>query len=307
MRPTIAQLESFLAVAKTLNFRRAAAESYQSQSALSAQVMRLEELLGAQLLERDRRRVLLTDRGREAVELANRVIDAVDALVGAMRAPSDQLRGTLRLGVIPTIAPHLVPRFLPALRREHPDLRLLLREDLTARLVAMVQAAELDVLLVDLDTELANLQQLFLFDDAFLLAVREDHELATAKQVPFSVVDHLELMLLEEGHCLSDRIRKVCRRAAQQDGDDAEGPTYHDFRATSLGMLVQMIASSGGVTLLPEMSAADFRPIPHLRLVPFSAPAPARRIGLCWRPGDGRAPAFAALGALIEANADVCR
>jgi len=296
MRPTIAQLESFLAVAKTLNFRRAAAESFQSQSALSAQVRRLEELLGAKLLERDRRRVLLTDKGREAVELANRVIAAVDGLTGAMRAPQDELRGSLRLGVIPTIAPHMVPRFLPRVQREHPDLRLLLREDQTARLVAMIQAAELDVLLVDLDGELANLEQVKLFDDAFLLAVREDHELADRKQVPFDVVEDLELMLLEEGHCLSDRIRGFCRR--HQDHEHA----FHDFRATSLTMLVHMIASNGGATLVPEMAATDYRGVDGLRLVPFEAPAPVRHIGLAFRPGDGRAPQFEALGALIEAG-----
>lgn len=294
MRPTIAQLESFLAVAKTLNFRRAAAESFQSQSALSAQVMRLEELLGAKLLERDRRKVLLTDRGREAVELARGVIAAVDALAGAMRAPSDALHGSLRLGVIPTIAPHLVPRFLPGVRERHPDLTLLLREDQTARLVARVQSTELDVILVDLDTELANLQQLFLFDDAFVLAVRDDHALANERSVPFESIDPLELMLLEEGHCLSDRIRTFCRRLPDDD------QTYSAFRATSLAMLVHMIATSGGATLLPEMAARDFASVPHLSLVPIDPAAPTRRIGLAWRPGDGRAPAFEALGQAIE-------
>ncbi|MFK7742638.1 MAG: LysR substrate-binding domain-containing protein [Planctomycetota bacterium] len=293
MRPTIAQIESFLAVAKTLNFRRAAAESYQSQSALSAQVQRLEELLGAKLLERDRRRVLLTDQGRDAVELAHRIIAATDELVGAMRAPHDQLHGSLRVGVIPTIAPHLVPRFLPSVQRAHPDLRLLLREDLTSRLVARVQSAELDVLLVDLDTELGNLHQQFLFDDAFVLAVRADHELADEKAVPFETIEAMELLLLEEGHCLSDRIRSVCRRAQEDD--------FCDFRATSLTMLVQMIAVNGGATLLPEMAAPDFQGVANLRLVPISPTAPTRRIGLAWRPGDGRASAFEALGERIEA------
>ena len=292
MRPTIAQLESFLAVAKTLSFRRAAAESFQSQSALSAQIMRLEELLGVQLFERDRRRVLLTDKGQKAVDLATAAVAAVDSLTGAMRDAGDQLRGSLRIGVIPTIAPHLVPRFLPAIGQAHPELRLLLREDLTSRLVAMVQAAELDLLLLDIDADLANLEHVFLFDDAFLLAVRDDHELAGAREVTFATVDELELMLLEDGHCLSDRIRSFCR------GRDET----LDFRGTSLTMLVHMVAQSGGATLVPEMAARDFASVPRLQLVPIATPAPTRRIGIAFRPGDGRREAFRALGELIEAS-----
>ena len=297
MRPTIAQLESFLAVAKTLNFRRAAADSYQSQSALSAQVMRLEELLGTSLLERDRRRVLLTDKGREAVELANAVIAATDALTGAMRAPQDQLRGVLRLGVIPTIAPHLVPRFLPVAAEQHPELQLMLREDTTARLVAMVQAAELDVLLVDVGAELANLQTIELFDDAFVLAVRDDHELTAATFVTLEQVDELDLLLLEEGHCLSDHVRSLCRS-----GRDQEHGSGGALRATSLTTLVHMIAVHGGATLLPEMARDDFATIPHLCTLPFAAPPPTRRIGLAFRRGDGRATAYEHLAALIEAT-----
>jgi LysR family hydrogen peroxide-inducible transcriptional activator len=294
MRPTIAQLESFLAVARTLSFRRAAAESFTSQSALSAQVMRLEDLLGVRLFERDRRRVLLTDKGRQAVELANAVVAAVDGLTGAMRDTGDELRGALRLGVIPTIAPHLVPRFLPAIGTAHPELRLLLREDLTSRLVAMVQAAELDLLLVDVDADLANLEHVRLFEDAFLLAVRDDHDLASLPSVPFAAIDELDLLLLEDGHCLSDRIRSFCRR------DDE---SCYDFRATSLTTLVHMVATSGGATLVPEIAMRDFRGIPGLRLVPIASPAPTRCIGIAFRHGDGRDGAFRALGRAIEANA----
>jgi LysR family hydrogen peroxide-inducible transcriptional activator len=292
MRPTIAQLESFLAVARTLSFRRAADETFTSQSALSAQVMRLEELLGARLLERDRRRVLLTPKGEAAVPLCNAVLAAVDALAGAMRRGGDELAGTLRLGVIPTIAPYVVPRLLPALARAHPDARLLLREDLTARLVAMVQAAELDVLLVDVDADLGALHREPVFADAFVLAVHPGHPLAGRDRVAMAELDDHELMLLEDGHCMSERIRAFCRRPG--------GEGVCDFRATSLPTLVQMVASSGGATLLPEMAARDLRATATLRLIPFADPAPARRIGLAWRHGDGRAGAFHALARLLE-------
>lgn len=257
--------------------------------------MRLEELLGAQLFERDRRKVLLSDKGKEALGMTRSVLEAVDALVGAMRRGGDQLAGTLRLGVIPTIAPHLVPRFLPALAAQHPQARLLLREDLTARLVAMVQAAELDAILVDVDADLANLQSVRIFDDAFLLAVPHDHPLAKREQVTLAEVEVLELMLLEDGHCLSDRVRSFCSHH-----DDAG---FCNFRATSLVMLVYMVASGEGATLLPEMAARDFRTVPNLVLVPIVDPAPFRRIGIAYRASDGRAESFGKLAGIVEQSA----
>lgn len=295
MRPTIAQLEAFLAVAQTLSFRRAAAETFTSQSALSAQVMRLEELLGVKLLERDRRRVLLTADGKKAQSHAQRVLEAIDTLVGATRADGDVLKGVLRVGFIPTVAPYLVPKLLPAVSQAHPSTRLLLREDRTNRLVAMVQAAELDVIVLDIDVDLATLHSEFLFEDAFLLAVPALHPLASKSEVTLGDLDELELLLLEDGHCLSDRIRSICRQS--QDSDSG------DFRATSLGTLIHMVASGVGVTLLPEMATREARSIPGLRLIPFKAPAPSRRIGIAWRASDGRVASFRRLAELIEASA----
>jgi len=294
MRPTVAQLEAFLAVARTLNFRQAAAETFTSQSALSAQVMRLEEILGVRLLERDRRRVLLTQDGAKVRQYAERALDALDELVGASRAEGDVLTGALRLGVIPTIAPYVVPELLPAVARAHPRARLLVREDRTNRLVAMVQAGELDVIVLDIDVDLGTLHSEFLFEDAFLLAVPADHPLARHDQVAVGDLDEVELLLLEDGHCLSDRIRSICRRA--QDNESG------DFRATSLGTLVHMVAAGVGVTLLPEMAAREYGRLPKLRLVPFAPPAPSRRVGIAWRASDGRVASFKRLAELIEAT-----
>ena len=294
MRPSIAQIESFLAVARTLSFRRAAAETFTSQSALSAQVMRLEELLGARLLDRDRRRVLLTPQGEQAMKLCNAVLVAIDDLGAAMKTGADRLAGTLRLGVIPTIAPYVVPRLLPAVAKLHAKARLLLREEPTSRLVAMLQAAELDVLLVDVDTDLGNLHREPIFADAFVLAVPRDHGLASRSQVTLADLDDYELMLLEEGHCLSERVRAFCRR------DDGDGVC--DFRATSLTTLVHMVANGSGITLLPEMAARDLSTMDGLRLVPFADPQPQRRVGLAWRQGDSRAPAFAELARIVESS-----
>ncbi len=294
MRPTIAQLEAFLAVARTLSFRGAAAETFTAQSVLSAHVMRLEELLGVKLLERDRRRVLLTADGAKAQQHAQRVLAALDALMGATRGAGNVLSGALRVGLIPTVAPYLVPKLLPTVATAHPDARLLLREDRTSRLVAMVQAAELDVIVLDIDVDLGTLHSEFLFEDAFLLATPTGHALAGKTEVTLADVDDVDLMLLEDGHCLSDRIRSICRHA--NDGDRG------DFRATSLGTLVHMVASGVGVTLLPEMAAREAKAIAGLRLVPFASPAPTRRIGIAWRASDGRVPSFRRLAELIEAS-----
>jgi LysR family hydrogen peroxide-inducible transcriptional activator len=295
MRPTIAQLEAFLAVARTLSFRRAAAETFSSQSALSGQVMRLEELLGVKLLERDRRRVLLTADGATARQHAQRVLDALDDLVGATRGAGAVLAGGLRVGLIPTVAPYLVPKVLPAVTRAHPEARLLLREDRTSQLVSRLQAGELDVLVLDIDVDLGSLHSEVLFEDAFLVAAPATHPLANKAAVTLADLDDVELLLLEDGHCLSDRIRAICRKSEQNEAGD--------FRATSLGTLVHMVAAGVGVTLLPEMAAPEYRGLAGLRLLPFQPPAPTRRIGMAWRATDGRVRSFRRLGELIESSA----
>jgi LysR family hydrogen peroxide-inducible transcriptional activator len=159
----------------------------------------------------------------------------------------------------------------------------------------MVQSAELDVIVLDIDVDLGSLHRQFLFEDAFQLAVPADHALAARAEATVADLDDVELLLLEDGHCLSDRIRSICRRAESGDGSD--------FRATSLNTLVHMVASGVGLTLLPEMAAREYRALGGLRLVPFRPPAPARRIGIAWRASDGRVASFQRLAELIEASA----
>ncbi len=214
--------------------------------------------------------------------------------MGATRGDGNVLSGALRVGLIPTVAPYLVPKLLPAVAKAHPDARLLLREDRTTRLVAMVQAAELDVIVLDIDVDLGTLHSEFLFEDAFLLATPTAHALAGKAEVTIGDLDDVELLLLEDGHCLSDRIRSICRNANEGDRGD--------FRATSLGTLVHMVASGVGVTLLPEMAAHEAKAIAGLRLIPFAPPAPTRRIGIAWRASDGRVASFRRLAELIEAT-----
>jgi LysR family hydrogen peroxide-inducible transcriptional activator len=294
MRPTIPQLETLVAVARTRHFRHAAEELHATQPALSAQVRKLETILGVQLFERDRRHVILTRAGQQAAEAAARLLAALDDLVALAKGSGDPLHGSLRLGVIPTIAPHLLPRACPALRQACPRLQLLVREDTTQALLRQLREGWLDLLLLAIDVPLGQVETLALFDDEFVLALPRGHALAARKSVRLSDLKGEPILLLEDGHCLAQQTQELCRKA---------GPfTAGDFRATSLPTLVQMVAAGLGVTLIPELAVGDFQKLKDLELRPFAPPAPRRRIGLAWRTSSARGDAFRAIGQVIEAS-----
>ncbi len=198
-RPSVRQLEYLVALAETLNFGRAAERCLVSQPALSTQIRTLEQLLGAPLFERDRRRVLPTATGLRAAGQARDVLQRIDALVEGARH-SHPLSGELRLGVIPTIAPYVLPRVVPRLTRRFPDLRLQLREDETARLVEQLERGTLDLLLVALEAPLGANQTLELYRDSFVLIAPQDHRLAVQRTVRETDLAGRDLLLLEEGH-----------------------------------------------------------------------------------------------------------
>ncbi len=200
MRPTLRQLEYLVAVSEELHFGHAAAREHVSQPGLSVQIKQLEQILGAPLFERDRRHVLSTPAGEEAAQRARRILAAVDDLSAAVRQVSDPLSGTLRIGVIPTVAPYLLPRILPLVRARYPDLRLLLREAPTHVLVSELGEGELDLVLVALEAELGETEVEPLFEDPFLLVVGQAHPFATRKRVTLRDLDELEVLLLEDGH-----------------------------------------------------------------------------------------------------------
>ena len=293
MRPSIQQLEYLVAVAKTLNFRRAAEDSHVSQPALSTQIQKLEATLGVKLFERDRRRVMLTAVGAEIVEQATDVLRRVDDLMATAQHGRNDLVGPLRLGIIPTIAPYALPKLLPIVRKELPELRLLVREDLTPRLVRELEFGELDLLLVALEADLGKSETLALFDDAFVVATPKSHELAKRKRLKIDELPKDEMLLLDDGHCLADQARELCHNAGLRG--------FGDFRATSLGTLLHMVSSGIGVTLLPELSLPyESKNNRGFTTIPLQAPTPTRTIGLAWRPGASREPAFRRLGELIE-------
>lgn len=283
MRPTVRQLEYLAAVAELRSFRRAAESCHVSQPALSAQIQQLERLLGARLFERDRRRVLPTPAGAAAAARAREILERLDVLAASARGLGRPLAGTLRFGVIPTIAPYLLPKALPAVRRRHPELRLQLREEQTDRLVELAQAGSLDLLLLALEAELGSMDLLPLFHDPFLLAAPSEHRLAGRRSVRESDLEGEAVLLLDDGHCLRHQALEVCRRRG--------GHELADFRASSLPTLVQMVAGGAGVTLLPALAAPALA-TRGLAVVPFARPAPYRTIGFAFRRSSARREEF---------------
>ncbi|MDH3224719.1 MAG: LysR substrate-binding domain-containing protein, partial [Gemmatimonadota bacterium] len=266
--------------------------------ALSSQVRRLEETLGIPLFERIPTGVMATAAGERVISLARRVVADVDEIVATAQSMQDPLQGTIRMGVIPTVAPYVLPQLMPSIRKRFPGLRLLLREERTDRLTALVGAGDLDLILVAVESELGDLEVLPLFTDPFVLAVSRDHKLARRKRVTAEDLLGEEVLLLDDGHCLRDQTLAIC--------DAAGACELGDFRATSLSTLVHMVETGVGITLLPAMAVeTDRRLGRHLHLVPFGPPVPSRTVALAWRPSSRMREHFEALGrTLVSTWAD---
>jgi LysR family hydrogen peroxide-inducible transcriptional activator len=291
-RPSLRSLEYAVALADALHFGRAARASAITQPALSAQIRGLEERLGVRLFERSRRGVRLTSAGAVVVERAREVLRGLDELVAAAAGAREPLCGPLHLGVIPTVAPYLLPRWLPRVRAAFPRLRLFLHEDRTARLVAGLVDGALELLLLALPLRRPELEELPLYREPFVLALPRRHPLARARgPVREDALERESVLLLEDGHCLRDQALSVCAQAGAR---EAEG-----VRAASLGTLVQMVAGGLGVTLLPSLAVAAEAKGRDVVVRPFREPAPARMLGLAWRASSPRAEEFRRLGALL--------
>lgn len=298
--PSLRQLRYLVMLAETRHFGRAATACAVTQSTLSAGIQELETLLDAKLVDRTRRRTVLTPLGQVMAARARELLQYAEEMVLLARARAKPLSGPLHLGVIPTVSPFLLPRVLPQLRRRHPELKLFLREDLTARLVEQLLAGKLDLLLLALPIEARGVEILPLFEDPFRFACRRDHPLAKAAVVPVPALQGESLLLLEDGHCLRDHALSACRL---NQADRAES-----INATSLHTLVQMVDNGLGVTLLPELAvqsgilrgtdviARDLQPRRG-----GGQGGPARRIGLVWRAGTQRAEEFRLFGQTLLA------
>lgn len=292
---SLQQLRCISALSDTLHFGRAAERVHISQPALSAQIAQLEDELGAILVERTRRRVLMTPVGREVAERAKRILADVEELREVTRDRSQPLAGTLRLGVLPTLGSYLLPHLLPALRARYPELRLYMREEPAQRLIAELEHGELDLLLVSLPRREEWTVTQPLFFEPFWAVLPRGHRLAAAGELAPAALAGERLILLEQGHCLRDQVSEVLRH-----GGALEEP---DFRATSLDSLRQMAATGLGATLLPALYVAEEAfDDDQIAVRPFAEPAPGRQIGLVWRRTATRGAEFRLFADLVREN-----
>lgn len=273
---TLRQLRYLEALSRHLHFGKAAEECAVTQPALSMQIREMEDTHGVKLVERGRQGVRLTPVGMEAAVRARAVLAAMVDLERTLRDKGRLLDGQLRLGIIPTIAPYLLPRLLTALEAKHPGLEVSLRESMTAQLVDALADGELDLVIMSLPVEHPELESAALFEDPFFLAVAPDCESVPDAPVRPDDVHVEDLLLLEDGHCLRDQAIQLCHRV--------DARQLRRFGASSLATLVEMVASGQGSTLLPGLFVeAEPNVAQRLHLLPFRAPAPSREIGLVWR------------------------
>ena len=289
--PTLRQLRYLDALARSRHFGKAAEACGVSQPALSMQIRELEQDLGVALVERRQGVITLTEAGAEVASRAGSILSATRDLIDFARHGGSVLTGKLRLGVIPTLAPYVLPRLLPQLGRKYPELR---RETQTKSLLSELASGALDAVMLALPVDEVEIESMPLFADRFLLALPADDPLPeTARATPRDVAART-LLLLEEGHCLRDQALSFC--AAPR----SEGPA--GLGATSLATLIQMVASGHGVTLVPAIATDVEIRDQRLKLLRFAEPQPSRTIGLAWRRTSPRKADFVALGQIaVEA------
>jgi LysR family hydrogen peroxide-inducible transcriptional activator len=288
---TLKQLRYLSALAEHRHFGRAAEACAVTQPALSMQIRDFEKELGVDLVERRPGEVVLTEIGAEVARRAEHVLAAARDLVDFARHSGRPLTGRLTLGIIPTLAPYLLPKMLPTLQRSHRDLRIELRETQTRTLVDELLRGTLDVLLLALPVPGAEVETARLFDDPFLLAVPASDARPATTRVSARDIDPHELILLEEGHCLRDQALAYCADARRDKG--------LGLGATSLATVMQMVANGYGVTLVPQVAVDVEVRDERVKLLRFVPPAPGRTIGLAWRATSPRKADFAALGRVI--------
>jgi len=288
---TFRQLRYLEALAEHRHFGRAARACSVTQPALSMQIRDLEQLLGVELVERRQGEATLTDIGLEVARRGGRVLAESRDLVDFARHHGRPLTGRLRLGVIPTIAPYLLPRILPALQRRCSELQVELRETQTKVLLEELARGALDVVMLALPVPVAEFEAMCLFDDPFLLAVPANDPHPETARVNVDDIDHERLILLEEGHCLRDQALDYCGNGAST---GAMG-----LGATSLATVLQMVANGYGVTLVPQVAVDVEVRDERIKLLRLAHPQPGRTIGLAWRHTSPRKVDFIALGQLI--------
>jgi LysR family hydrogen peroxide-inducible transcriptional activator len=287
-------LRYLVALADTKHFGKAATRCHVSQPTLSAQIKKLEEYLGIELIERQPRRVALTEMGEQVVDRARRIVSDSDALLTLARSQRDPLSGSLKLALIPTIGPYLLPLVAKKLRKQFPKLKLMLYEYQTDQLLEALRAGEIDIGILALPVHADGVDTHKLYDEEFTIALPKDHPLANRNTIKLDELSSDSLLLLEDGHCLRDQALEICGRASLEEDQD--------YRATSLETLRQMVAAGTGVTLLPKLSTmGPFSADKSVLIKSFPRPVPFRTVGSVWRKSTTRSAAIQAVNDVVGA------
>ncbi len=283
-------LRYLVALADERHFGRAAQACFVSQPTLSTQIKKLEEQLNVTLIERANRQVILTPVGAAVVAAAQRVLRDVDDLLRIAEEHRDPLGGTVRLGIIPTVAPYLLPRILPIIRREFPKVSIKLNEAQTRVIMKLLDDGELDAAIVALPVTEEHVVQTKLYSEPFYLAVGKQHPKAARKTVSLDDLNDEQVLLLEDGHCLRDQALDICKSHNAVENTN--------FRATSLETLRQMVAANIGVTLMPKLALGGRGG--SVKYIPFRGRPPSRDIGMVWRATVSRTELLGRLARAIQ-------
>lgn len=287
------ELQYLVAVDEERHFHKAAARCFVSQPTLSGQLKKLEQELGVLLVERNTRQVAMTDAGSAVAEMARKVLADVKGIQEIAQSFEDPMAGELHVGLIPTVAPYLLPAIMPALGKAYPKLKLWLHEYQTSVLLEKLRRAELDFLILALPVETDEFSELELFNEPFQLAISAGEDLASQPMITMGDLNNHEMLLLEEGHCLRNQALDVCFMAGA-----TENAAFH---ASSLETLRFMVAEGMGMTLMPELAVPKKQTKKDaIRYLPFKKPQPSRRIGLLYRKGSYREEAFRNIQELIQ-------
>jgi LysR family transcriptional regulator, hydrogen peroxide-inducible genes activator len=286
-----------VALADRAHFGRAAADCNISQPTMSTQIRKLEEYLGCTLIERNAKSISLTPMGEDVVERARQIVAQVDSLLTCTRASRGPLVGPLNLGVFPTLAPYFLPRFIPLVKAQYPQLHLVVNEDLTHHLLERLRNHQIDAALLALPVDSDDLEEAPLFDEPFWFACPPGHPLARQKTVSEADLRDEAMLLLADGHCLRGQALAACGRLSG--GDD----NLDDFRAASLETICHLVAAGFGCTLLPALAAQRSQgPDAGFVVRPLKSAKANRRVGLVWRKGYPKADELAQLAALVRDN-----
>lgn len=292
-RLNLKDLKYLVALADTGHFGKAAERTFVSQPTLSAQLKKLENFLGVKLVERQPKNVQLTEVGKEVVVRARRMLDEGEEIVALARNNTDPYAGKLKVALIPTIGPYLLPRVMPKLRKALPKLSLMLYEYRTESLLKRLRDGEIDLGVMALPAAQDGIEARPLYEEDFTVALPANHALGSQSTIKVQDLKGHTLLLLEDGHCLRDQALEVCSRVDVREAED--------FRATSLETLRQMVIAGLGITLLPELSVhAPFGSQRGLAVRRFAKPVPSRTVGAVWRKSSTRAPVIDAVCGVLD-------